>query len=375
LPPFGLRTIGGVVLTVDPRLLVVAAATVVMGLALLRRGFIAYRRAGLIAGTSTSTVASLAVGEVRVSGIVEPAELSLISSLQSQRCVYYRSSIRERAERDGRMVIDEERAVGFRVRDATGSVRVFPRGAQFDVPVCFAESTGPFGDAPAGLQLREGSAIAMGQPDRQAQIAALLTVHRPAALAETAQGWTVGGLGLLAGTGADQSVDYREARIEPGQHVTILGQALPFDQLRDPAAADEIELDPLTTADPEIAADLAAARAAGMLAPDAQTAWGNAAIEGFGIGRPVSKPRLDPAANRPKLATRAQANRAKRTFEIAPDELVLAAAPDAPMTIALGVPGDAAARAQLQFLLGLLGAVVAIIGAVAFAIMLQGGLR
>ena len=372
--PFGLRTIG-CVLSVDPRLMVVAAATVIAGLALLCRGFIAYRRAGLIAGTATSTVASLAVGEVRVSGTVEPAELSLISALQSERCVYYRSSIRERAQREGRMAIDEERAVGFRVRDATGSVRVFPRGARFDVPDCFAESTGPFGDAPAALRLREGAAVTVGQPDRQAQIAALLTVRRPAALAETAQGWTVGGLGLLAGTGADQSVDFREARIEPGQHVTIVGQALPFDQLDDPAGADDSESDPLSTADPEIAADLAAARAAGTLAPDAKTAWGNAAIEGFGIGRPVSRPSLDPAANRPKLATRAQAERARRTFEIAPDEIVLAAAADAPLTIALGGPGDAASRAQLEFLLGLLGAVVAIIGAVALAIILQGGLR
>jgi hypothetical protein len=375
LPPFGLRTIGGVVLTVDPRLLLVALAANAGGLVLLARGFAAYRRAGVIAGTATSSVASLAVGEVRVSGVVEPAELSLISPLQSERCVYYRSSVRESSNRNTRTVMDEERAVGFRVRDATGSVRIFPRGATFDVPTCYSESTGPFGDAPVGLRLRNGSAIAAGELDREAQIAALLTVHRPAALAEVAQGWTVGGLGLLAGTGAGGSMEYHEARIEPGQRVTVVGEALPFDQVGDPASADDTVLDPLGTADPEIAADIAAARAAGTLAPDAATAWGNAAIEGFGIGQPVSKPTLDPAANRLTLATRAVAEKAKRTFEIRPEELVVAAAADVPLTIALGGPGEATARAQMQFLLGLLGAVVAIAGAVALALMIQGGLR
>ena len=54
-------------LVVIPQLAFLAVAGIVGGLSLLIRGFGAYRAAGLIEGTSTSTVASLAVGEVRVS--------------------------------------------------------------------------------------------------------------------------------------------------------------------------------------------------------------------------------------------------------------------------------------------------------------------
>jgi hypothetical protein len=363
------------VLPLDPRLLFVAGVAIVGGLNLLWRGFSAYRRAGLIAGTATSTVESLAAGEVRVSGIVEPAEVALVSPLQSARCIYYRASVSEANQHDsGHTMHAEERAVGFRVRDATGSVRVFPRGALFDVPDCFSESTGPFGDRPVGLQLRDGSAVAVGEPDREAQIAALLTVHRPAAVADAGSELTLSGMTLGFGQ-REGSIRYREARIEPGQRVTVIGRALPFDQLEDPDGADESAFDPLGVTDPEIAADIAAARAAGTLAPDASSAWGNAAIAGFGIGRPVSQPILDGAARRPELATAAAAEKARRTFEIRPDELVIAAGAGAPLAIALGTPGDATARAQLQFLVGLLGAVLAIGGAIALALMLQGGVR
>ena len=52
-----------------------------------------YRSVIRVGDTSTSSIASLAVGEVRVSGIVEPAELTLVSLLQSVPCVYYRSTV------------------------------------------------------------------------------------------------------------------------------------------------------------------------------------------------------------------------------------------------------------------------------------------
>jgi hypothetical protein len=357
-----------VVLVVDPQPVFLAVAGIAGGLALLGRGFVGYRRAGQIAGTSTSTVTSLAAGEVRVSGVVEASELTLVSPLQSASCVYYRSSVHEGNGRSNRKVVDEERAVGFRLRDATGAVRIFPNGARFDVPACFSESTGAFGDEPAGLLLRTGPAIAEAHPDRASQIAALLTVHQVAGTAE------LGGLGVLSGT-RGASVQYHESRIEPGQLVTVIGQALPFDQLPDPASADQAGSDdPLAPGDPEIAADLAAAREAGVLATDAKTAWGNAAIPGFGVGHPVSQPTLDPAAHRLPLATAEQAKAASRTFEIPPNELVLAASPDVPLTIALGGPAEATGRAEGVFLVGLLGAVLAIASAVALGFILQVGL-
>ncbi len=90
---------------------------------------------------------------------------------------------------------------------------------------------------------------------------------------------------------------YRETRLEPGDAVTIVGRALPFSDLSDPDGADIGPRVRRSSDDPEIAADLAEARATGHLADDPAEAWGNAAIPGFGIGRPVAAPDLDPAAN------------------------------------------------------------------------------
>jgi hypothetical protein len=52
----------------------------------------------------------------------------------------------------------------------------------------------------------------------------------------------------------------------------------------------------------------------------------------------------------------------------------MAAAADAPLTIAMGLPSVAAGRLQREFFVGLLGAVVAIASAMALAVMLGGGL-
>ena len=103
-------------------------------------------------GDRTSRIESVAAGEVRISGIIEAAEMTLVSLVQSVPCVYYRASIRDDGESTGGLT--EERAIGFRVRDATGSIRVFPRGARFDVPDRFDRSTDIMGDEPSGLALR-----------------------------------------------------------------------------------------------------------------------------------------------------------------------------------------------------------------------------
>jgi hypothetical protein len=127
------------------------------------------------------------------------------------------------------------------------------------------------------------------------------------------------------------------------------------------------------TDDPEIAADLAAARAAGTLRADADDAWGNAAIPGFGIGRPTRAPELDEAAAEPQLAGAADAARFERTFEIESDALVLAASDTVALIIASGPPAAAAGRQERRFLIGLLGAVLAIGSAMALAVVVGGG--
>lgn len=61
-------------------------------------------------------------------------------------------------------------------------------------------------------------------------------------------------------------------------------------------------------------------------------------------------------------------------FEIRPHALVIAAGPDIPLLIADGIPGEAHERNESQFLLGLLGAVLAIGAALLLALALSGAL-
>jgi hypothetical protein len=353
---------------VDPQssvwLTAFAGFGVVAGLVLLGRGMRDYRSLLQVADTSTSTISSIAAGEVRISGTIEPAEMTLVSLLQSAPCVYYRSTVGNGG--DARVAdsgYTEERSIGFQVRDASGSIRVFPRGARFDAPVMFEGETGIAGDEPSGLNLRREGSTQIGEMDRALATAALLEVRVPDQ-APTLQS------GLLDRRGRRS---YRESRLEPGDAVTIVGRALPFSDLADPAGADVgTESDP-TLDDPEVAADLAAARATGGLADDPTAAWGNAAIPGFGIGRPVSAPRIDAAARPLPLAGADEASRVAQTFEIAPGTLVLAASDEVPLLIAYGIPGQVVERRQTQFLVGLFGAILAIASAMVVAVSIGGG--
>jgi len=341
----------------------IAGAGVVSGVVLLVRGMRDYRSGLRVADTSSSTISSVAAGEIRVSGTIEVAEMTLVSLLQSRSCVYYHSTVR--AVGDSRTVNSgyaEERSIGFRVRDRSGTIRIFPRGARFDAPVTFEGVTGIAGDEPPGLQIRLEGSTMLSETDRAVAAAALLEVHDPEAGSRPA------GLADLHGRRA-----YRETRLEPGDPVTIIGRALPFSDLADPASADLGQgSDPLID-DPEIAADIAEARADGTLADDPAAAWGNAAIPGFGIGRPVSPPTIDPAAHPLPLAGADEAERADRTFTIAPETLVLAASDEVPLLIAYGIPGAVVERNQARFLVGLLGAILAIASAMVFAVSLGGG--
>jgi hypothetical protein len=344
-----------------PGVTALAALGIVAGLVLLYRGLQSYRSQIRVSDTSTSAIGSMAAGEVRVSGRIEPAEMTLISLLQSVACVYYRSTVGDAGERRGRerRYVDE-RSIGFRVRDATGTLRVFPRGARFDAPLRFQAETGTLGDEPAGLDIRRGGSTQVAELDRAVAAAELLRVRAP-------DEWSP-----FAGVGdADGRRSYREARLEPGDAVTIIGQAIPFSELSDPAGADIANGSGQGPDDPEVAADLAAARAAGTLADDPARAWGNAAIPGFGIGRPVAEPEIDPAADRLPLAGPDEAARAARTFQIAPETLILAASDEVPLLIAYGEPGAVAERDQTRLLVGLFGALLAIGSALVMAASLN----
>ncbi len=348
--------------SVETWIALLAGAGVVAGLWLLVRGLGSYRSTEVVADVGTSRIESVPAGEVRVSGIVEVAEVALVSPLQGVPCVYYRSTIQEEREAIGE--VTEERAIGFRVRDTTGSIRVFPRGARFDVPVRFEGGTDAIGDEPSGLAIRQSGSTARVMTDPlavpEATTGSLVTEDRSSE-------WSAMHL-MLSGR---RRRLYREARLEPGDEVTVVGRALPFSDLSDPTEADLLA-DPVAADDPEVASDMDAARASGTLAEDAEAAWGNAAIPGFGIGRPVSTPDLDPGAHQLPLAGAAEATRTRRTFDIAPETLVLTGSHDVPLVIAFGTPGAVVARGQRAFLTGLLGAVLAIASAMVFAINLDG---
>ena len=364
-----------------PQVALLALVGLVAGLLLLVRGMAGYRDATRIGDTATSRITSLAAGEVQVSGVIEPAELTLVSPLQSRTCVYYRSTID--ATGDGPDIVQgiaelsadfhEERAVGFRVRDASGDIRVFPRGARWDAPVVLDDSTGFMGDQPPGLRLRTGPALAGTGLGREAAIEALLAA--PAVASEFRPLAILGGSARGSYASGDTRHRYREAILAPGDAVTIIGRALPFSDLHDPAEADVAIGSDLAADDPEVLGDIAEAREAGLLEDSPEEAWGNAAIPGFGIGQPVRTPELDPGADRLPLATATQAAAAKRTFTIAPETLVLASAPGAPLLVAHGTPSVAVGRQQGRFLVGLLGGVVAIGSAVLLAAMLPGAFQ
>jgi hypothetical protein len=354
----------------DPTLIFLFVAGIVVGLVLLGRGLAGYRRATSISGIATSRIASIAMGEVLVSGAAEPIELTLVSPLQSATCLYYRSRVTDTGGDSDDDVFAEERAVGFRVRDGSGAVRIFPSGAGFDVPDRFDEQSGRWdGAAPPGLLPRVGSAFGPGE-DREAQIAALLTVRDPGRDPwphPPAPAWNLDGGGSL-GSGSGHR-RYREARIEPGDVVTIVGRAVPFGDLADPTAANVLDGSVVAAEDPEVAADLAAAREAGVLAATPEAAWGNAAIEGFGIGHPVRAPQLDPGVTPPPPPDPALARRARDAFDSPPETLVVASDSGSRLFVSLGAPAVASARQRDGVVVGLLGAVVAIVSAMALAML------
>jgi hypothetical protein len=339
-----------------------AAAGIAAGLFLLWRGFGGYRTAMRISDIATSRIASIAAGEVRLTGVVEPAEMVLTSTLESASCVYYRSTVKDTSGDSDATVHDEVRAVGFRVRDETGDVRVFPRDAQWDVPLRFEARTSGFDGPAAGLRLRPGSPYQAAEPDREDLIQDLLTPDQPLDASSP-----------LYGSSGKADRTYMEARVEPGDTVTIVGRALPFGQLSDPSEADVAVGEVPTAADTEVALDIAEARAAGVMVADPALAWGNAAIPGFGIGAPLRSPVLDPAATMPALAPPDEEARNSRTFDIAPEQLVVAAGADMPLLVAFGAPAVAAARHRDTFLVGLLGVVLAIGSAIVLAFALTWG--
>ncbi|MBP1705519.1 MAG: hypothetical protein H6Q36_1258, partial [Chloroflexi bacterium] len=346
------------------------------GLVLLGRGLLDWRRGARVAAIAPSQVESVAAGEATLVGTVEPGPVTLVSPLQSRPCVYYRARVRERHGDDERTILAEERGVGFLLRDPTGTIPVLPRGARWDCPVSWQDETGWAGDEPPGLAPNAGPAIAPAVVDREQAIADLLTVRPTSAGLPADDGGTLFGLGSVSIGLAlgDRRRTYEERRIEPGATVTVIGAVLPFADVPDPVTADR--WNPAAALDdPEVAASIAAARAAGTLAGSPEEAWGNAAIPGFGIGRPTRPPELEIGATPAALAPKSEeAAAARLAFDLDPGALVVGPAEGTSLIVAMGTPASIEAAHTAGFVIGIGGAVLAVASAAVLALLVDGRL-
>lgn len=357
-------------------LLLFALAGLVGGVFLFGRGLIAYRRDRLISSVATSSLDGIAAGEVRVSGIVEPLNGTLISPLQSVPCVWYRAKVETTGD-NSRVLMAEEQAREFRIKDESGTIRVVPRGARWEIDTAFDERTGWNGDEPPGLRRRSGTRYAvaeravddMSEAERAVAAQALLTVQRPVPATPT-DDWDRGGGSFLA---ASQSGGrrYREARLEPGQTVTIVGQAWPWGEVQEVVLTSN----PSDNVERDMAGDIAWAREMGVLAASPEEAWGNAAIPGFGIGAPTAMPELHPEAHRPDVPEDPSVHEdAVAMYDIPDEELVLSRGLKGGMAVYLGTPQAATQHHDAAFALGVAGAVMAALSAFGIGAMLSGTL-
>lgn len=341
------------------------------GIGLLARGLVAYRRGAVVSSIASSHTNSLAAGEVRLSGTVEALASTLVSPLQSQPCVWYHSRVVQKGD-SNQVLLDEQRAVEFQIRDDSGTARVIPRGARFQLAPTFDATTDLFGAEPPELNRRVGAAsMAVPDYDRDVAIADLLTVRPPSHDMDTDGAPLLRpGMHRLGRDGRH----YTESRLAPGTKVTLVGFARPFGELDPFGAEAAAAMDPVASDDPAIAAELAEARESGTLALSAREAWGNAAIPGFGIGRPVERPTLDADAATPLPADAAQVARSTRIFEIPAETLVIASGPSRPLTIYEGTPSVAWTYDRSSFYRGLAGGGLAAACALLVAVTVNGGL-
>lgn len=354
-------------------------AGLIGGVALFVRGLVAYRRDRLISSVATSSLDGIAAGEVRITGVVEAIDQHLISPLQSKPCVWYRARIDESGDK-GRVLLNEEKAQEFRIRNETGDIRVVPRGARWELGLDFDESTGLTGGEPPGLHRRSGGSYSMAldrdvdtMNDTEQEVArqALLTVQRPVeATAPEAMGMSDANWSMSMAVGKSRGRRYREARLEPGETVTILGQALPWGDIKDSLHA----WDPSSNVERAISEDLARAREIGALAASPEEAWGNAAIPGFGIGAPTVRPELDERAHQPEPLGEEAHESAIAKYDIPDEELVLSRGDRGEMAVYMGAPTEAVMHHDFAFALGVMGAVMAVFCALGLGAILTGTL-
>lgn len=107
------------------------------GIALFFHGFRLNRRKRLIETTPTSSIRSLAIGLVEITGQAEPAGSLLNAPFSAMPCVFFSYQVEER-QRSGKQdkwvtLAKGESHQPFAVRDQTGAVLILPIGAELSI--------------------------------------------------------------------------------------------------------------------------------------------------------------------------------------------------------------------------------------------------
>jgi hypothetical protein len=136
--------------TLDPQLLVVSGGGLLAGLGLLVRGLGGYRRAGRIADTAPSRIASIAVGEV-----LSAASRSRRARVAAQSVDCVLPVADEEPTRNGAWnSANNGRWISNPRRD--GQPAGPSAGCAVRHSACFDEKSGVLGEEPAGLMMRAG---------------------------------------------------------------------------------------------------------------------------------------------------------------------------------------------------------------------------
>jgi Zn-finger nucleic acid-binding protein len=136
--------------------LILLASGVVGGIALFFSGFRLNRRKHFIETTPTSSIRSLAIGPVEITGNAEPYGSMLSSPFSGMPCVFFSYTVEER-QRYGKQdkwvtVATGQSHPPFIVRDTTGAVMILPIGAELMIEARGTYQNGDHIDLPATVQ-------------------------------------------------------------------------------------------------------------------------------------------------------------------------------------------------------------------------------
>lgn len=185
-------------------LAVSASVALAAGPWFFHRGFRTLRARRLITDTPTAYIRSMAMGLVELNGMVEPRS-QVFAPFSGKPCAYWQVDIAARHRRGWTVIHRNHSGNPFYLRDATGVVMVYPRGAELRIPFGTEEHC-------QGLMLPSCYADYMND-----HVSGFTRVTR---------------LGMLR---------FRERILEGGERLYVLGTATPRREERVIAAGDLLE--------------------------------------------------------------------------------------------------------------------------------------